>query len=664
MDAGLLRYKYGFLEESENLQIPFIKIMSEVGPAAGLPLPYPEDCPIIQLKLSGPAAVISGAKMSYIQIEGGILVCILTDGAGVELFNRTSFIAGINKSEKIGDYYHGLMVNLSKQCFLTYVLKAEMPIFSTLPIGEEGPAYTLSPAALEPVAGEVILKKGNDPLEASNEASVLSIKEGFNYILTAGATNNGNPFVGLNAEAGFGAGVIGCGDVIYPVSASVLSINGATPNRLGNLNFNSPVKQVGGSLTIDSIPNKSELKINSQSAPCCRCTDYSEVKNYLKSYIALQSTLVREYSELCKEYNYVVGRFNSDIDCCDTAETINPRIKVWPQPNFVIQVQALAENNTKQKVCLCKGKLELTISTQSAMSATETITLPDDSTYQVDHALPAHQELMVVPLRNSSYVYFKNVNPGSNVLMTQAGNKITTSADIADLPELPGPCTEADPPNTCMEPCTGYFMLTGGLNVIDPIFRKIVHINATPVTVNILVKFSFTGKGANPCGNCGSSQTLAEGYTTAILTPNIRSSNPCANIVAQSILQRVDSTGIYKYYLKFPDAVWTTNTAKVTVAVRYFDVATALWDTAGTIELSYLSQNWPDGEVLLRNGNEPIDPYDQNLFPIDSSIEVAGLIITATSILGNFTSRCYPDPTDPAAFTELPIGDFSLGLNI
>ena len=644
-------YAAGFLEESES------NGMSFTGLATGA-------APLVYAKLVGPAAVIKNARISYIQAapDSGLVnrfKCEVVTDAGL-IFTRSNFntqyAAELTSN---ANYVTGFITNPAFDCFFTYVFRETLTI-NTAPVEAGGPEYWLAPTALEPLVGLTTLVAGATPLNVNqnNAKAVVEFKAGTNYVIGSTLGTNAPATLSLGVVAGAGLGLVTCNDPA-PAALTLTTINGVKPDDKGAISL---APEDAGCISLDAKQKQHEIKLDSHCAPCCRCADYEATQRFIKAYGIIYARLAKEYIRIANTYNSVAMQFANELACCATHDSVNPRFRTWPQQNFKLQIQALAENNKKVNVCLCSASLRVSVVNTEYMTATETITSLDGSTTTVQHTLAANTALMIAVLKEGAYVYFKGVNPGAQVTSTlgETGH-LTVTADVLTLP-IPTACSgPAALPTNCMEPCTGYIMLTAGLIIVDPTFRKIVNLNneAYPITTGLY----FSYEGTENCDLC-SLNVIANTTRTISIAPNKKSVNPCAPVKAQSITKtpapNPDDPDVYS--ITFPETVHVgTAGADLELNLKVFDAAAEQYESCGTLTLGLYPGTSGTEFTILGPSTEGTSG-----FAIPPNVtDPRGFIYTASygTTGGGLTSRCLPNP-DSFESVDIPVSPFSVGIGV
>jgi hypothetical protein len=654
------KYKAGFLEEAASSGMCFIN--------------SPPNNPIAVIKLSGPADLLKQVHISNISITSDLNASIkfkcdvYSDDA--LLFRHIDFA---NATEELvgARMVHGLVFN-AQECYLSYSVRLNQNYTTPSLESDALSAFYLSPFALEPYVGDVsnFAIDGQvinvQPLNSGN-GRLVTFVEGNNYKLES-LSNFEVPRFQLSAIAGEGAGREPCDDSTTGANIYLTGINGAAPNEAGELIISCK----NDCLMIEPNYAAKELNISSHCAPCCRCSDYTNVGKFIRKYAALYAKMAKKYNELVGIYNSVRTQFGDQADCCSTYDKMNTRFKIWPQQNFMIQVQALIENNYKKAVCLCDTNLIVEVKTGSTeLTATEDL----GSGNSITHRIPANTPLILSPTPEASYIYFKNVNPGNQVTVTSPQRGVVAvSANLqsGDLP-IASPCNEnvESLPTNCMEPCDGYLMLTAGFTIADPTFRRIVHVlqknaadsNTSFEGVSIPIKMSVAYNGSppdDPCAGCVETRILPtdQGFTkNALIAPNRKSVNPCAPVRLRNITVEENSEGQRQYYANFPEDVSVAVGSGATLTITRQQFVDGNWG-----ELSEQTVAIPTGDtnkILLVSGQDNQDT------PITGTSEGAvGVAFTVTTTGQNMTTKCFPDPNDDTASETINVAPSSATFSI
>lgn len=646
-------YEAGFLDEAASSGMPFMNAAA--------------DNPICMLKLCGPANKIQNAKISHINIRPSDPLKFKCDihSNGVQLVSHYHFEQYANEYVFPADVVHGV-VKVESDLFISYSVKLS-DNYSTPPLDISPElALILSPFSLEPYVGDVHLKintlTNSVALDMDLEFAANRIpffKEGNNYDLSSEELVGSQlPVFNFTPIAGSGIGQEPC-QTSTTTTDYIASINGVIPNDRGEVNFTS---EEASCLSIFPDQKINKIKLNSHCPPCCRCTDYKKVRAFIRSYAVIYARIAEEFGRLRDEYNSVTAQFStqSDPDCCDTLDKVNPRVRTWPQQNFMLQVQAMMQNNKKVPVCLCEVDLRLEVySSDNDISATETITNLDGTTYQVVHTLPENTALAITPIAEGSYVYFKNVNPGNkiNITTNEGVGKIKTNVQVNGsngLP-IPEPCDETSVQSNCMEPCDGYFMITSALSIANPIFRKIVNLNGTPVPVKVNVNLKYKGTDTNPCGACQWIDLYSESKTVN-MAPNKKSVNACAPAKLQNIVEFTpdDPALPVEYRATFSESVTSIAEAVVQVVVKAFSATTEEYTDIHNQNIT-IPQNQTLSYVVLPN------PYTIDIPP--TVVDPVGIVMTAFTDGTGLVTKCQPNP-DSSHTVDIGVAPGSVGYSV
>lgn len=558
------KYAAGFLEECEANGLPFLTTAASGNP------------PIVAFKVFMPGGLTS-VVLEHVSITanagvGPKLKCNVVAG-NVPLFTRADFDNATNTTagpyddgqdiyiteEIIGGYVHGLLAHVKKGYYITYVI-IEGKAFESYPINQ----YPLAPFCLEPEVGTVELDVDNFVLPAKP----VHLEEGYNYSL---GYSTENPIeVTFTVSPGAGLGLEPC-DTTPELEDVIRRINGQEANNKGEISIQAPAADC---ISVDSRYLNGldpTVSLNSHCAPCCRCQDYKDTSDFVKGVAVRYNQIVRGLANAIALYNVITQQFNdeSELACCPTAGNFTPRFRLWPQQNFKLQIQAMAENNTDHTIRAQSMKLKTTVTAKYNMEAEE-----NGTTYSIEEGQP----IAVIPISDASYLYYKNLNPTSKELTftVQDQGVIETSVDIAALPITT--CQQQD--HTDIPPCTGYLMITSGLVIVDPIFRKIVNLNASPGYVNVGLNFTYVGSspalGASPCGEVANRVIASNINKVAAMAPNKKSVNPCPSATASYLL--IGTNGSVR--VKFSDSVHGQAAVKVT----YRTFVNGSWTNAGSAD--------------------------------------------------------------------------------
>jgi hypothetical protein len=126
-------------------------------------------------------------------------------------------------------------------------------------------------------------------------------------------------------------------------------------------------------------------------------------------------------------------------------------------------------------------------------------------------------------------------------------------------------------------------MMTSGIVIVDPIFRKIVNLNSSPGYVNVALTFTYFGSSPTPEGSpCGQAQNriIAQNVVKRVaMSPNKQSVNPCPPATGSYVRVSLDREVSVEFsdalhgqgnltliYRTFVDNEWTTaSTASISV---------------------------------------------------------------------------------------------------
>ena len=671
MSLNSLQYKAGFLEEAAASGLSFINA--------------PTNNPIASIKLCGPDFLVKEAYIANISISSGLnatlkFKCDVFTKTGNLLISHDDFDS--NAAENIvanSNVVHGLVFASNPvECYLSYSVLFSTD-YTSLPAGaKNSQVFYLSPFAIEPYVGDIAALKIRtdqfniyqidvDSLSAGN-SRLLTFNEGYNYDLRT-ISDFEVPRLNFAATAGAGLGKEPCADVDLKTNAEfVTSINGVKPNDSGALTLTS----VNACLALDPKNTQTNdegpgILFASHCAPCCRCADYNKAGKFIRSYAATYAKMAKQYKELLDTYNSIAAKVKAQLDCCNTHNKMNTRFKVWPQQNFAVQVQGLMENNYNNAICLCNAELNVEVKMDTTITAIEEIVTDPSTdpptTINITHTINAGDPLIITPMPEASYVYFKNVNPGNqvNVISESPGRLSVKTSLISDLP-LAIPCgSNTSLPPTCMESCDGYLMLTAGFTIADPKFRRIMHVlqqnaenNVPPIPfdgidVPLILKLIYTGTTANdPCANPCTAQDNpkilpnSEGARKLVkIAPNRKSVNPCAPVRLRNVTAESDSQGT-KYYANFPDNTPVTvgsAAATLTVKRKAYIEDTQEWQDFGDLVISIPANTQiTNSKILLEGAGGTL------LSGIPSGAVGASFTVITTG--ENMTSKCFPDPNN------------------
>jgi hypothetical protein len=543
-------YKSGFLEECEVNGLPFI-------------LGKPEKSPVM-IKLTGNVPSNIYLKYSTISNVFPRFTCSAFDAiTGQLLVSNSEFLGTASNSaaheDYFGGYTHGFLALPAKDIYLTYVVPNK--IIGNGSSTAEGVEFLLSPLCVDPEVGYVSLQANTatagTPVYTTNQSSPIYFQSGYNYVLNEAEYNNNTSSISFNITPGAGLGKEPCSPDTGPTETLLRYLNKIPPDDRGDIKIqtsSSDCISIDNAYKLQALPYSGGdetwglLSLNSHCAPCCRCKDYKNTSDYIKGAAIIHSNSVRDLNSLISTYNTLEARFRESVSNCVTAGKINPRFRLWPQQNFKLQIQAMAENNTKKNVRINKLHLTTTLTTQNAISAF-------DPESQTTYSMNANSPIACAPISSASYLYFKNLNPTPKGLLNTISNVgvVKFEADLQNAGSLPEGSSH---PND-VEPCTGYSMITAGLLIVDPVFRKIVNlgypITGVLVKVNLAFRYTGTKEGDDPC----TSQAIAlrniglpidKVFTVGA---NKSSINPCDSVKASSVT--IDDTG--QFILKFPEPV-------------------------------------------------------------------------------------------------------------
>lgn len=560
------KYAAGFLEECESNGLPFLTTAANGNP------------PIVAFKVFG-SFNPSTAYLQHVTITptlgaGPRLKCDVITGSGplltrLNFETATSTTGGSYSStarfyiteESVGGYTHGLLADTEKGVYVTYVILQDVG-FDSYPIS----TYSLAPFCLEPELGVVAVDVDNSLLPTKP----IWITEGYNYSLDYAAEDPVN--VSFAVSPGAGAGLVPCDDVIEPDTV-IRRISGQEANDKGEYGFQA---ESADCISVDSryMPDgKSQITVNAHCAPCCRCQDYKDTSEYIKGVSLVYYKAVKKLKELIAQYNSISEQFKNRVACCPTFGSFTPRFRVWPQQNFKLQIQAMAENNTKHSIRALSMKLKHAVTAKNSMSATD----ENGNVYTIERDQP----IAVIPISEASYLYYKNLNPTSKGLEFRIVSQgvVETTVDLVALPGLPSCQLEQ---RTDIPPCTGYLMMTSGLVIVDPVFRKIVNLNGSPEYVNITLTFTYYGSSPSPAGSpCGEAQdrVIAEDIVKQVaMSPNKKSVNPCPPATGSYVTVGSDRS----LSIKFSDAVH--GQGSLTLIYRTF--VNNAWTTVSTTSIT------------------------------------------------------------------------------
>jgi hypothetical protein len=143
-------------------------------------------------------------------------------------------------------------------------------------------------------------------------------------------------------------------------------------------------------------------------------------------------------------------------------------------------------------------------------------------------------------------------------------------------------------------------MITAGLLIVDPVFRKIVNLGY-PDGVNVNAKLTFqyrgTAAGVDPCSNPAEDiRSIGPPIDKLLLVkPNKSSVNPCDSVKASSV--SIDGQGAF--ILKFPQPVYGTGNINRTYQILTESSTGDVWTTAYADIVSIGSTSLPSAEFSL-----------------------------------------------------------------
>lgn len=569
------KYKSGFLEECDANGLPFISNKPTESPAI--------------VTLTG--AVPSQVYLTDITISSVFprFTCSVFDAiTGQPLITNIEFLGTPDNStpfeDYFGDYTHGFLALPKKDIYLTYIVSNEIN-GSGVPTLPENTQSLLAPLCIDPEVGYVSLSDDGIAIAGSP----ISFISGYNYSLDSSESNGVNS-INFNVSPGAGAGKEPC-DSVVEFDDVVRSLNRQSSDEKGDIKIQTSPSDC---ITVDSYykNNKGTIRADAHCAPCCRCQDYKNTSDYIKGAAVIYSNSVKDLNALISKYNTLADRFADSVATCETAGKINPRFRLWPQQNFKLQIQAMAENNTKTNVRMKQLFLTVAATTIDAITAFD----PESAT---TYSMAAGSPIAAAPISQASYLYFKNLNPTPKGLLSTIENtgvvKFEANLESGSLPTGAG----LPQPND-VEPCTGYSMITAGLLIVDPVFRKIVNLGY-PDGVNVNAKLTFqyrgTEAGVDPCSNPAEDiRSIGEPINKLLLVkPNKSSVNPCDSVKASSVT--IDGQGAF--ILKFPQPVYGTGNINRTYQILTESSTGDVWTTEHADIVSIGSTSLPSAEFSL-----------------------------------------------------------------
>jgi len=570
-------YGAGFLEEALAGNMPFLPGVAVPPPLASVKFSAPLDSCAISLR---------GVRIRAAQVpQVARLDCFIDcDGQPVVfptdfiLYDGSQFDSAHVQEDVVGDFVQGILAIPSKGIFFSYSFPVDS-VYSSDP----SVSVTLSPACLELEAGAVDLYSEQQRLSLPT-----AVLPGYNYSISA--KTGAFPSLRLSVEAGAGLGLRPCifQDDSNGQAPSVLrTLAGAGADERGNISLQAPS---GDCLGVDSVPPEHRIAVDAHCAPCCRCSDYSLASDYAKGLALDYHLSATRYNTLAKSYNSIAGRFLARQQCCSSADKLNPRFRLWPQQNFKLQVQAMVENNTSERIRVGSMLLTARFAVATNLMAVENI-----EGQQIPYSMAAGQPVAVLAMPDASYLYFKNLNPTSKGLAfssTEQG-RLDTASDFTQLTGVAACDQTGESPND-LEPCSGYAMITAGAMIVDPVFRKIVHLKNEPVDLNVTLTLSYVGTepGQSPCGPM-SDRVITSAIRVAKIGPNRQSVNPCPS--ARGSYVSYSSGGLK---LKFNESVY----GSAPVQITYRRLVDGEWQNTGAPSLVSITAN---GESEISLGSTP-----------------------------------------------------------
>ena len=573
--------------------------------------------PLVSAKLVGPMEKIKDAFIHTVRMQDSTprIICDIANPSGPVL-DRSAFTSA--QESVLGGYVHGHVYSAGVS--FSYVIPLSSPMFSS----NSSTQYRLTPLSLESEQGsiEVSASQYLSP-ELSAEVDML---EGYNYDLTANTADSELEFA---VFAGAGAGLEPCPGDVNPEPA-IRFINRQQPDERGNFLI---TPQPSDCLTVDS--KNSTVKVNSHCAPCCRCRDYGDTSDYIKGFAATYAKLVQTYNDLVSKYNSVNEAFKQRIDatCCPTSDILNSRYRVWPQANFKVQIQALAENNSSNYIRMKDMTLDVKLSLNQSESVTDPVT-------GITYSMAQGDPIAIVPIRDASYLYFKNINPGRYVQNSVPQEGVLSSTVNFETLPLPIVCADGDSP-TDIPPCTGYAMITSAMVMVDPTFRRIVNLRGQEVNVTAELSLSYNGTRPNgsPCGSIDN-RPVSTVIRTVKVGPNKSSVNPCPSASPTGLSFNAQGNLV----LKLSEAVQTLPGAFVTRSLRVLDPDTGDYSDGGSIDIPISAGG---AELDLGSVNASQSSYVVTV----SFADLAGLLYTQCSA-----------PDTPDNVVNIPVSPFSISV--
>lgn len=557
--------------------------------AGGMPfLPTSIELPkIAAIKISGAlrscSVVLRGITVRPTQTQVGQFECTVECGGDViatpadfVLYDGSQFDTPYVFEEMIDGYVHGTLAVPAKDVYMTYVLLDGQTYNS-----DPSVTFQLAPCCLELEAGYVAPVLDVSPTIPLYGA--LTLKPGYNYALTPSSTSLQQALT-FSVETGAGLGLVPCSGE-SPDAQVLRTISGVQSDERGNMLLQPPS---GDCIAIDSDPDANTIAMDAHCAPCCRCSDYSDVSQYARGFALDYHSSAVNYNTVAKAYNSVAQRFAARQACCPNADKLNPRFRFWPQQNFKLQIQAMVENNTDAPIRIDNLLLEARFRTSTSISATETV-----DGQSITYSMAAGQPIAILPMPDASYLYFKNLNPSSNGIAFNSSQQglLTTLADFTSQGSLAGCSATGESPNH-MAPCSGYSMITAGAMVVDPIFRKIVNLKEEDVELSIDLTLKYLGTEPGQCPNTSpvANRTITMETRSVKLGPNRQSVNPCPPLKGSYVSY---ANGGLKMKLNGPGS------GSGTVGVTYRQLIDGEWVTLSTSDVAFSASN--QAEIPLGN---------------------------------------------------------------
>jgi len=495
--------------------------------AGGMPfLPTGIDPPkVASIKISGAFqscnVVLRGITVRPTQTQLAQFDCTIECGgeivaapADFVVYDGSQFDTTYILEEIIVGYVHGTMAVPAMDVYLTYVMLNGQTYNS-----DPSVTFQLAPCCLELEAGYVAPVIDINPTVPMYGA--LTLKSGYNYVLTPSSTSL-QPALTFSVETGAGLGLVPCNGSGAGEPSVLRTLSGVPGDERGNILLQPPS---GDCIAVDSDPGINSIALDAHCAPCCRCSDYSDVSEYARGFALDYHSSAVKYNTVAKSYNSVAQRFAARQACCQNMDKLNPRFRFWPQQNFKLQIQAMVENNTDTPIRIDNLSLEARFRTATAISATETV-----DGESLTYSMTGGQPLAVLPMPDASYLYFKNLNPSSKGIEFSSSQQglLTTLADFTNQGDLAGCSATGESPNH-MAPCSGYSMITAGAMIVDPIFRKIVNLKEEDVELSVDLTLKYLGTEPGQCPNTSpvADRTITVETRSVKLGPNRQSVNPC-----------------------------------------------------------------------------------------------------------------------------------------